>query len=73
MRLLRSAASAGVVDDFLDSFQGFACAFLNPAIKDIVLAFDELEVIVRQVRPFFLQFAFDDVPVAFNFEGIHNN
>jgi len=72
MRVLCSAASAGVFDGFLDRIHGFAGALLNPAKKDIVLALDELEVVFCQVRPFFFQLAFDDVPVAFNFEGVHN-
>ena len=36
------------------------------------LALDILEVVVRELRPFLLQLAFGDVPVAFDFECVHN-
>jgi len=60
------------MDGLLHGSQGLAGAFLNPAIQLIVLAFDVLEVVIRQVGPFLLQFALGDVPVAFDFEGVHN-
>jgi hypothetical protein len=32
-----------------------------------------LEIVIRELGPFLFQLAFGDVPVAFNFEFVHNN
>jgi hypothetical protein len=32
-----------------------------------------LEIVIRELGPLLFQLAFGDVPVAFNFEFVHNN
>jgi len=52
-------------------FTGFAGAFLNAAQQFILPAFDELEIVIGECGPFLFEAAFDDVPVAFDFECCH--
>lgn len=66
------AGIAGIFDRFFNSFTGFTSAFLNSAQQFLLLAFDELKIVVGELSPFLFQFAFRDVPVAFDFESIHN-
>jgi hypothetical protein len=37
-----------------------------------VLAFGELEIVIRKLGPLLFQLALGDVPVAFDFEFVHN-
>jgi hypothetical protein len=71
--LLAAAGGAGFLDCLFDSFTGFPCAFLNAAEEFFLLAFDVLEIVIGKFGPFLLQLALGDVPVAFDFEFIHND
>ena len=58
------ATVAGVFYFLRNVALGFACALLNSANQFVLLAFHELQIIVRELGPFLLQSAFDDVPVS---------
>jgi len=67
VRLFAAAGGAGFVNHFFDRFTSFAGALLNPANQFGLLAFDELQIVIREFGPFLLQLPFGDVPVAFDF------
>jgi hypothetical protein len=69
--LVATAGAASFLDGFLDCFTGFTCALLNPAHKFFLLAFGELEIVVRELGPLLFQLALGDVPVAFDFKCVH--
>jgi hypothetical protein len=71
--LFATATGAGFLERFFDRFAGFARALLDPADQFILLAFGVLEIIIRELRPFLFQLALGDVPVAFDFEFVHNS
>src|ERR1017187_979723 len=73
IRLLAAAGGAGFLERLLNRFAGFAGALLNPANKLFLLAFGVLEIVIRELGPLLFQLALGDVPVAFNFEFVHNN
>src|ERR1035438_5852663 len=73
IRLLTAAGGAGFLERLLNRFSGFPGALLNPANKFFLLAFGELEIVIRELGPLLFQLALGDVPVALNFEFIHNN
>ena len=70
---LFTAGPAGFLDRFFNGFTGFARAFLDPADQFFLFAFGELEIVIRELRPFLFQFALGDVPVAFDFECSHDD
>jgi len=59
------------LDRLFNRFAGFARALLNPANQFVLLTFGVLEIVIRELGPFLFQFAFGDVPVAFDFECGH--
>jgi hypothetical protein len=69
---LLAAAGGSFVDGLFDRFPGFAGALLDAAQQYILFAFDELEIVIRELGPLLLQLAFGDVPVAFDFEFSHS-
>src|ERR1039457_6362511 len=71
--LFAAAGGAGILDGLFDRFPGFAGALLNPANKFFLLAFGESEIVIRELGPLLFQLPLGDVPVALNFEFIHNN
>jgi hypothetical protein len=71
--LFAAAGGAGFLERLFDRFPGFAGALLNPANKFFLLAFGELEIVIRELGPLLFQLAFGNVPVALDFESIHNN
>jgi hypothetical protein len=71
--LFAAAGGAGILDGLFDRFPGFAGALLNPSNKFFLLAFGELEIVIRELGPLLFQLALGNVPVALNFEFIHNN
>jgi hypothetical protein len=71
--LFAAAGGAGILDGLFDRFPGFTGALLNPSNKFFLLAFGELEIVIRELGPLLFQLALGDVPVALNFEFIHNN
>src|ERR1035438_6451896 len=73
IRLLAAAGGAGFLERLLNRFAGFPGALLNPANKLFLLAFSVLEIVIRELGPLLFQLALGDVPVAFNFEFVHNN
>src|SRR6185437_15690635 len=72
-RLLAAAGGAGFRERLFDRFAGFTGALLNPANEFFLLAFDVLEIVIRELCPFLLQLALGDVPVAFDFECGHSS
>jgi hypothetical protein len=71
--LFAAAGGAGFLDGLFNCFAGFARALLNPANQFFLLAFDELQIAIRELGPFLFQLALGDVPVAFDFECSHNS
>jgi hypothetical protein len=69
---LTAAAGTSFLDGFFDRFTLFTGALLYPAQQFIVLTFCKVEIIIRELGPFLFQLTFDDVPIAFNFEFVHN-
>ena len=65
-------AGTALVQFFFDGFAGFARGLLDAADQFLCLAFGVLEVVIRQLGPFLFELALGDVPVAFDFECIHN-
>ena len=70
-RELTAAVGAGFCDGPLDCPTSFPGAHLNPAQHFIQLAFNVLQVAIREFRPLLFQPAAGDVPVAFDFEFRH--
>jgi hypothetical protein len=69
---LFAAAGRGFLDGLFDRFPGFAGALLNAAQQFSLLAFGELEIVIRKLGPLLFQLALGDVPVAFDFEFVHS-
>jgi len=61
----------GLFDSVFDGFAGLAGAALDAADKFVHFAVGVLEIVVSEVGPLLFEFAFDDVPVAFDFEFSH--
>jgi hypothetical protein len=70
--LFATAGGAGFIERLFDRFAGFTRALLDPANQFFGLAFSELEIVIRKLGPFLFQLAFGDVPVAFDFECVHD-
>jgi hypothetical protein len=70
--LFAAAGGAGFRDGFLDRFTGFAGALLNAAQQFFLLAFGELEIVIRKLGPLLFELTLSDVPVAFDFEFVHS-
>jgi len=71
-RLFATAGGAGFIECLFDRLAGCTRALLNPANQFLGLAFGKLEIVVRKLGPFLFQLAFGNVPVAFDFECVHN-
>ncbi len=69
--LIAAAGGREFLENFFNDFSSFASALLNAAEQFLLLAFDELEVVVCELRPLLFQFALGNVPVAFDFEFVH--
>jgi hypothetical protein len=65
--LFAAAGGAGILDGLFDCFPGFAGALLNPANQFFLLAFGELEIVIREFGPLLFQLALGHVPVALDF------
>ena len=52
-------------------FPGLACSFLDSTDQLLLLANDELEVVIGELGPFLFDLAFENVPVPFDFEFVH--
>ena len=50
---------------------GFARALLDPSDQFLFFARDKLQVVISEFRPLLFDLAFEDVPIAFDFEFIH--
>ena len=61
-----------IFDCLFDGHTGLTGALLNPTEQFLMLAFDVLEVVIRELGPLLFQFALGDVPVAFDFEFVHS-
>lgn len=61
-----------LVDGFLNRLAGFAGAFLDAAQHFLLPACDVLKIVVGELGPLLFQFAHGDVPVALDFEYVHN-
>ena len=71
MLLLDGEGRAVFFDGDFYGFTTFASAFLDTTDQFFLLAFDELEIVIRERGPFLFEVALDDVPVAFDFECCH--
>jgi hypothetical protein len=71
--LITIAGRVEFLDGFFDHGTVFARAFLDAANQFVELALGELQIVIRELRPFLFQLALGDVPVAFDFECIHND
>ena len=60
------------LDRFFDCFTGLPGALLDAAHQFVLLAVEELQVIIREIGPLLFQLTFGNVPVAFDFEFIHS-
>lgn len=69
---LFAAAGRGCLDGRFDRFTGLAGALLNAAQQLILLAFGELEIVIREFGPLLFQLALGDVPIPFDFEFGHS-
>jgi hypothetical protein len=69
---LFTAAGRGFLYSFFDGFSGFAGALLNAAQQFIVFALGASEIVIREVGPLLFQLALGDVPIALDFECVHN-
>jgi hypothetical protein len=65
------ATAAIFIHDAFDVRPCLAGTFLDATDQFIFLAFDKLQIIVRQFRKFLFQLALGNVPVSFDFEGAH--
>ena len=66
------AAGRGFLHGLFDRFTSFAGALLDAAQHFVVLSFDELEIVIRELGPLLFQLALGNVPVAFDFECVHS-
>jgi hypothetical protein len=64
-------ATAAFVHGAFDFLSGVASAFLDAANQFIFLAFDELQVVIGELRKFLFQLALGDVPVSFGGKSVH--
>jgi hypothetical protein len=64
-------ATAAFVHGAFDFFPGLAGALLDAADQFIFLAFDELQVVIGELREFLFQLALGNVPVSFGGESAH--
>jgi hypothetical protein len=68
-----TAGGAGIVHRFLNGLPGFPSAFLEPADQFLLLTVSVLEIVVRELAPFLFQFALGNVPVALDFQFVHDD
>jgi len=64
-------ATAAFVHGSFDFFPGLSGAFLYAANQFIFLAFDELQIVIREPCKFLFQPAFGNVPVSFGGKNGH--
>ena len=69
--LFAATGAGALLYRVFDNSTGFTSDLLNPANQFFLLAFGVSEIIIREVGPFLFQLAFDNVPVAFDFECVH--
>jgi len=67
------AAGRSSSDGLFYRLTRFAGALLDASDQFLLLAFDVLQIVVREFGPLLLQVAFNDVPVAFDFECCHGD
>lgn len=71
-RLIHSVvAAAAFINAVLLAFFGPPGAFLNAANQFVLLAFHELQSVVRKLREFLFQLALGDVPISFGGKYAH--
>lgn len=66
-----TAGRAEGVDFFFGFLFGFAVAFLDFSFELLGFAVDGVEVVVGELAPLLLDFAFDLFPVAFELVAVH--
>jgi hypothetical protein len=64
-------AAATFIHCVLDCFPSLTGAFLDAANQFVFLAFDELQVVIGELREFLFQLALGNVPVSFGGERAH--
>jgi hypothetical protein len=55
--LIAAAGGTGLLDGLFDRFSGFAGALLDPTVQFVVLALDELKIVIRELGPLLFQLA----------------
>ena len=70
---LHGFRSGGVMNGLFHFFLGLSGAFLDSANKFVLFTFLILKIVVSEVRPFLFELAFEDIPIAFDFEFSHNS
>lgn len=61
------------LDGIFDRFAAFAGPLLNSPQNLIVLAVDQLKIVVREFGPPLFEIALDDVPVALDLKFVHRD
>lgn len=71
-RFLPLLRAVPVIDIFADLILGEAILFLNQALQLVATPGDPVEIVIGQIAPLFLHFAFDLFPVSFNAIPVHD-
>ena len=66
------AARRKFLDGPVHRLASFTCALLNPPDQLFMFAFGVLKIVIRELGPLLFQLAFDDVPIALDFECRHS-
>jgi hypothetical protein len=64
-------ATAALIHGAFNFFSDLTGAFLDAAYQFVFFAFDELQIIIGELRKFLFQLALGDVPVSFGGERAH--
>jgi len=60
-------------DRLFNDFTELTGTLLKPTEKFVIFTMDVLEIIIREFGPLLFEFAFDNVPVAFDIEFVHSS
>ena len=64
-------AAAAFIHGAFDFLSGLAGAFLDAANQFVFLAFEELQVVIGELRKFLFQLALGNVPISFGGKSAH--
>ena len=66
-------AAATFIRGALNMFSSLAAPLLDAALQFILLALDELQIVIHQLRKPLFQFAFGNIPLSLGCEQIHKS